>query len=56
MVMSALAVTDAGPPRLCRGCEKPLPLNRKSFHNKVCQGTWLAQQDAAKNRRFAKKG
>jgi hypothetical protein len=45
--------TDTVSPRLCRGCGESLPPHRKSFHNKVCQGTWLNKQYAAS--RAAKK-
>jgi hypothetical protein len=38
--------TDTVSPRLCRGCGESLPPHRKSFHNKVCQGTWLGKQSA----------
>ena len=42
--------TDATIPRPCRACGEPLPFNRKTFHNKVCQGTWMGKQNAADSR------
>lgn len=51
---SGLLANDVSP-RLCRGCNQPLPENRKSFCNKACQGTWLSRRSPTVKAARAKK-
>ena len=55
VVTPAPLATEAASPRLCLGCNKLLPPERKSFHNMACRGTWLHKRSPTGIKAAAKK-